>query len=323
MKDNVAIANFNVIFGEKEEPLLNYFREIVFPAFSSNIVRLRLGADAKYDKYYFMDVKVVEGNPDDYILTGKIIKETTLEIKSKIKDQKLVPTDEKYPSAPYSVFYIYLKNHRMILIKNQKGSPDIKTFGATARYIMAEYIVKCNEEIEQINKTRNEEEQLDYYPYVRLNIVGIPMKEDLKNALERVSKIKKLSLRMYPLNGDLNLSPLIEGLSNDLREKVGSKTGNIVLNSPTSKSGVVEVIDASQGVFESKLFVEYPDKSKDVITNDEYSGKTTWGYSEKEINNLEDIKESFYDLDSMKTVSDGNLEIYEKQKSSIKEVIDQ
>lgn len=321
MKNNVAIANFNVTFGKHDKPLLEYFDSIVYPAFISGDIRYRMLDGGQWDKYYFIDVKVVEPKEGDYVLTGKLVKETVLEIKSKIEDQKLVATDEHYPSAPYSTFYIYLKNHRMVLIKNQKGSPDIKTFGVTSRTIMQNYIKKYNKKIEEINLKKADEEKIEMLPYARVEVVGIPMKKDLREALSGVSKIRRLKLRMYPLNGDLKLNALVEDISSELRGAVGSKTGNITLNSPESKEGVIELINASQGVFDTTLEVEYPDKSRDTISNERYSGKTTWNLSEKEMNNINDVKENFYSLNSMKIVSEGNMEIYEKEKNKIKKFV--
>lgn len=316
MENNVTIANFNVTFGKMDEPLLDYFDTIVYPAFVSGIHRFRRVAEKQYDQYYFIDVKIVEPEEEDYILTGKLVKETILEVKSKIENNELVATDEHYPSAPYSVFYIYLKNHRMVLIKNQKGSPDIKNFGVTARFILKNFIKKYNDNIKESN-----EEKMDFMPFARVEVIGIPMKKDLKDALEKVTKIKKLKLRMYPLNGDLDLNPIVDSLSNDLRKLVGSKTGNVTLNSPESKKGVVELIDASQGVFDASLEVEYADKSTEKISNEKYSGKTTWNYSEEQINDIDSVKESIYSLESIKAVSKGNLKIYKRAKEKVKKII--
>ena len=33
------VANFNVVFGENEEPMLNYFDTIIYPAFMSELKR--------------------------------------------------------------------------------------------------------------------------------------------------------------------------------------------------------------------------------------------------------------------------------------------
>lgn len=322
MKNNVAVANYNVTFGNEDKPLLEFFDSIIYPAFKSEESRSKMKDGGYFDKYYFIDVEIVEAKDEDYVLTGKIVKETTLEVKSKIKEDKLVATDEHYPSAPYSTFYLYLRNHRMLLIKNQKGSPDIRTFGVTSRYVIQRYIKLKNEYIKELNKNKPEDEVIPMLPYARVEVVGIPMEKDLKDALIPVVKMKKLRLRMYPLNGDLNINSMVESLSSELRDTVKSKTGNITLNSPESKDGVIKLINASQGVFDSTLEVEYGDKSKDTISSEGYSGKTTWNLTENQINDIDSVKDNMYGLESFNIVSEGNNEIYSNSIEKIKKMIE-
>lgn len=317
MHENVATANFNVTFGKSDEPLLNYFEEIVYPAFTSGIVREHHTSDSSIDKYFFLDVKVVSDENEDFILTGKIVKETILEIKSKYEDNRLVKTNEKYPAAPYSVFYVYLRNHRMILIKNQKGSPDIKSFGVTARHIINQYVRGVNQERRNENKTRPQDEKIGYLPYSNINVVGIPMREELDAVLTKVEKMLWLKLRMYPLNGDIDYT----GLSDALRGKVGSKTASITLNSPKSKEGVVNLINESQGIFEATLNVQYKNGATEKITNNTLSGKTSWNLSEDEINDVQKVIPMMENLDAINNVSKENQSIYDRFKSVIKKFI--
>lgn len=105
MKDNTAIANFNVTFGENQEPMLSHLDDIIIPAFNSTIKRT-VGVGEKKDKYYFVNSRI-EKVGEDEAFTGQLVKDTELEVKSKIIGDELVETDEHYPAAPYSVFYIF------------------------------------------------------------------------------------------------------------------------------------------------------------------------------------------------------------------------
>lgn len=113
----VEVANFNVVFMEKENeaPLLQYFDSIIMPALRSGIKRI--DGDTLY---LFTDVKIIKDAENDYVLTGNIVKKTVLEVKSDLDlAGNLVDKDERYSAAPYSAFAIYLKNHRMIYVPNQ------------------------------------------------------------------------------------------------------------------------------------------------------------------------------------------------------------
>jgi hypothetical protein len=302
----MTIANFNIVFGENEEPLLNYFDTAIMPAFKNDF-----SSNRGNNEYNFLNVDVNDVGEDDYALTGIIVKKTTLEVKSKFDDKNnLIATDEVYPSAPYSLFVIYLKNHRMVLVKNQKGSPDLKSFAATFKAVLNAYI---REENKRRRDLENEE-----IPVPVINIVGIPMKASIEESLERVSKINKLTLKFYPLNGDLDLSDIFEGMTTDLRKKVGSKTGSVVLNSPTSISGVVDVITAAQGTIEPVFNVIFPDRSKGRITNGTLSESMDILIDNDSISKeLEQITKKSKELESISTVSDGNLKIFEAKKSNI------
>lgn len=45
MKVNAQVANFNVVFGNEEKPMLDYFDNIVYPAFMSGIIKSGNGED--------------------------------------------------------------------------------------------------------------------------------------------------------------------------------------------------------------------------------------------------------------------------------------
>ena len=132
------VANFNVVFLENDDeaPLLKYFESIVIPAFQSGIKKVTTDSEQ-----FFMNVEVIEDEDKEYVLVGNIVKRMILEVKSDINAEgKLIEKDERYPSAPYSTFAIFLKNHRMFYALNQKGSPSLMSFSALTKYVFSEYI---------------------------------------------------------------------------------------------------------------------------------------------------------------------------------------
>lgn len=242
-----SVANFNLVFyGKDEEPLLAYFDSILMPALTSGIKR-EIG-DAKY---FLMNVGVEETEEGEYVLRGLIIKQTVLEVKSDLDENgKLIEKDEKYPTAPFSTFVIYLKNHRMLYVENQKGSPSLKNFKATMKYLLDTYVKK---------KMQDGDEEL---PIPILNVVGIPMHKRLQQALEEVEKINLLCLRFYPLNGDLDYSGLFGGISKDIRKAADCKNADLILKSPKNIEGVINIVEKSGGTVKPIFEVTYRDKKK-------------------------------------------------------------
>lgn len=303
----VSVANFNLVFyeGESEKGLLEYFDKILMPALTKGYVKKN--GDTTY---LFMNTQVIE-KFGEYILTGIIVKKTILEVKSDLTPEgKLIEVDERYPAAPYSTFIIYLKNHRMVYIENQKGSPSLKSFRSAMQYILNKYTKE-----QMLGMVKEEKEK---YPVPVLSVVGIPARNKIEAVLKDVEKINKLTLRFYPLNGDLDLVGMMNGFSTDLRKLVDCKNGDIILKSPKNTKGVVELVEKSEGTVESILQVTFPGKRKATISNDTMSERMEINIHGDDLNEeLESMITNTKDIESLKYVSEGNRSIYEENKSKI------
>ncbi|MCT4583991.1 MAG: hypothetical protein N4A54_03615 [Peptostreptococcaceae bacterium] len=310
-KKYIDIINFNVVFGEEEKPMLSYFNNIIYPAFKSNFIN-----KGKNNEYMFMDINLFEKNKNTIFLTGMLVKKTNIEIKSVLNpNKKVVSTNQNYESAPYSIFIINLKNHRMLLFKNQKGSPNLSNFSSTFKKTIKNYTTIKNNILKQTGKKP--------FPNAIINILGVPILESISNALKQVRKIKKLKLRFHPLNGDLNFN----GLTNEIRKTVDSKTGSIIFNSPKSMEGVVEIIDESKGTVDVTMEVEYKNNAIGKIKNEAISKSVEIELFENEdyteevrINNkLKSILKYSEDIDSFNFENSSHNEIYDKYKGKILE----
>ena len=80
-----------------------------------------------------------------------------------------------------------------------------------------------------------------------------PSAKTMDDLLKNVEKINKLTLRFYPLNGDLDFSEVFGVITRDMREEVGSKNGEIVFKSPKSINGVKTVIEKAAGTIDPIL----------------------------------------------------------------------
>lgn len=302
----VEVANFNVVFMEKENeaPLLQYFDSIVMPALKSGIKRI--SGDTSY---LFTDVEIIKDAENDYVLVGNIVKKTVIEIKSDLDlADNLIDKDDRYSAAPYSAFAIYLKNHRMIFVPNQKGSPTIKTFSAVVKYVLSQYIKRYNAE-------QNDERK--YLPYPYINIVGIPMRGRIEKALQDVYKIRRLTLRFYPLNGDLEFGEMFGSIITDMRKRSNAKNGELVLKSPQNVNGVIELVEQSSGTVKPIIEVTYPDKSKGRITEETISERMEMEFSGDNLQEAKELVDKGKLIENINFVSEGNAQIYERYKSKI------
>lgn len=230
---NMQFANFNITFGEDDAPMLEHFSDIIFPAFSGNYIR---GKRDSVPRYSFGGIQIKEID-NEYVMVGNYIKETQYKVVTTVQEGVLASTPADIPTAPYSRFVVFLKNHRMILVRNETASPDIRSFQATVREILNQYIRDVNRERDQNNKL----------PIAIAHIVDIPLKDSIADVLKNVNKVSWFKLRFFPLNNDLDPTPLAQHIREKMG-KAGSKTANIVFNSPGSKKGISEMIAETGGM---------------------------------------------------------------------------
>ena len=308
MKVNAQVANFNVVFGDDEKPMLDYFDSVVYPAFKSDI--MKNGKDGSY--YFLHEIELMANKKGDMTIIGKIIKKTTLEIFSDLNDDgDLIEKEEHYSSAPYSTFVIYLRNHRMLFVPNQKGSPTLLNFKSTVAYILKQYISNYNLENEK------------KLPYAIVNVVGIPSAKSMEELLKSAKKINSLTLKFYPLNGDLDFSQMFGMMANDLRRAVGSKTGQTVLNSPKSVDGIIDVLQQANGTIDPILKVTTSENSvvrlHDYHMTEKYGmdfdGQLTSEQKKEKIVNKAD------EIEMMQFTNDNHNQIYERNESKLKSFI--
>lgn len=305
MKKNAQIANFNVVFGDKERPMLDCFESIVYPSFISGITKVIDG-----NEYLFKNVEVSEPCGGKYVLSGKIVKKTVLEIKSDIDEKgDLIEKDEKYSAAPFSSFAINLLNHRMIFMPNQKGSPTLANFRGLVKYAMDAYVRQCNKSLSKEN----------YLEYAMINVVGIPSARSMDELLDNVEKINSLTLRFYPLNGDIDYTDVFGVLTTDMRSEVGCKNGEIVFKSPKSITGIKKILEKAAGTIDPILKVVTKGKSKATLKDYELSEKYEIDFSD----DTSFDAESEVLVDKISTISTLNYTnsehetIYERNKSKI------
>lgn len=314
MKKNtkkVSVANFNTVFLEEndvEAPLLEYFDTILMPALTSDIQR-KVGDD----NYIIMNTNVSTAQNGEYVLTGYIVKKTVLERLSDLDAEgNLIELDDRYSAAPFSLFVIYLRNHRMIYVENQKGSPRLSSFRSTIKYIIDTYV-----------KIQNHEKKLNNEPVLPtplVNVVGIPSRENLEKELKEVKKINTLTLKFFPLNGDGDgkFGGVFNYLAKETRGILSCKTGSVNYNSPQNKQGVINLLSEVEGTVEPVIKVTDKNNVKKTIKNDQIAESMQINISGNNLN--EEIYNSIIEgskLPSIQCVSEENENIYNCNISKI------
>ncbi len=295
----MQFANFNVTFGEEELPMLSHFDDIIYPAFTSGYTN---GKENELPRYYFNDIEI-KTYEDKFVLVGNFVKDDELERRTLSEGQDLVPSPITIPTSPYSRFTIFLENHRMFLIKNEPNSPDIRSFQVMARKILDYYI-------REINKTRIEDGETKL-PIAIVNIIDTPSREEISEVLEQAEKIKWLNLRFFPLNNDLDLSPVFRDIRSGM-QSLDSKNSNWKINSPNSKEGALNILEDISGLIEPSMEIVDKEGSKKKVSQKEFksSKKIPFGRDiiETDDENLISISK---ENKKMNEISNENKKIYE------------
>lgn len=305
VEKDAKIANLNLVFGENEEPMLEYFDSFVYPAFSSGLTRKDNDVE-----YLFHGVGIEKDIRNEYVLVGKIVKKTILEIRSDIDANGiLVEKDEKYSTAPYSTFAIYLKNHRMVLVPNQKGSPSLASFRSTTFSILSAYRKKINENLDDNHKI----------PEINLTVVGIPSAKGIKDLLYGVEKVNELKLRFYPLNGDIDFSGLFGSMTTELRQAVGSKRGETILKSPTKIDGIATILEEAGGTVEPIIQATTKEKAKVRFTETDISEKYKIKIDDQDDfeRETQSVVRETQKLSAIEYTNDNHNSIYERNRGKI------
>lgn len=258
----VEYANFNITFGDDNSPMLEHFEDYIFKAFTDETLRRETNQQMPFYSFYDVCLKWLDG---EFVLVGNFVKQIEHEIYTVIKDNHLEEHRAKVPTAPYSRFIIFLKNHRMILIKNESASPNLKSFNTTVKSILIQYRYKENKKRKKENK--------ELLPDAIVNILGIPLKENIELALKNVRKIESVRLRMFPLNNDRNPSVVAEA-AHAAMKTMGANTGNINFNSPQSRSGVISVVEESSGMAEVTIKGITSEGGRQTIKGDALDAKS-------------------------------------------------
>lgn len=252
----LSIANFNITYGPDNDPMLTHFQDILYPAFC-NEQKVRTSKNVSY----FSDVELKLIN-SEYVLTGNLIRETYYRVRTIVVDNELVPSPSSVPTAPYSRFIMYLKSHRMILIKNEGHSPNLKSFQAVLRKVVDRYTREANRERDKTG--------LPQLPNAVINIVNMPLPDSIDETINEFAKIKSINLRFFPLNNDIDPGPILACVRSAMNS-VDSKTGNLTFNSPKSAKGISDLFQDSiaSGVASATVTGEKSDGTKVKITDNQ------------------------------------------------------
>lgn len=283
----LEFGNYTLKFGDSKV-LLDLFHEVVMPSFHEmKYIRTLKGKG----EYFFLDTKliVLDSNPKDPVMgiSGRIVKNTKLKRDQIFReDGGLIEDKSELETAPSSTFVLILNTHRLILCKEVSGAPTIQNFQSTSQYCLKlQHKAFIGQQFEAAKQRKMDNPEVDRmtkkslmqeFPYPDLRITPLSDKESLKEFVNRLKHINKVSIRLLPTNR--------EEIDNDdfwsdfgrRREEMNSKSAKVEFSN--SKDGldgdkVYEQANAASGLGNSEVIFKGYDAQGDTIhgSNDDFS----------------------------------------------------
>ena len=305
----VELANFNCVFGDENEPLLAHFSDIFYPA-------IKAGYDIKYsgNHYTFDNISISKHPVLGYVMTGLFIKQTELEILSQ-KDPfsgKLISTNKYIPSAPFSIFVLLLKNHRLLFFKNQNGSPRTTTLKTICEKMISRSLKKVNLGVDYNSKL----------PAAHITIIPLPSHSSLKEQFKNLKQINYIVYKITPLNGDENFKSDMTDLLNQVN-KLKARNGSWKINNPEDKDKVAEQIEDTRDLALATVKGTTHNGNPITLTPDHYSEKVLVKLPVESSQDV--IIESIYNIATENTAlletSENNKNIYSESQGIIQSLM--
>lgn len=262
MERSLSLGNLNVTWGKEELPLLYFWSEIVWPGLEHAVkYKKRIPIRNNQDNILLIDRIKVEEIDDIQYLVGRLIRSTTIEISSQINEYgELVPANLVENSAPYSIFFVNLQNHRMGIVGSQKGAPTRANFKTMFEIVLKDYVISHN------NKVQEKEERI---PLPRVFLTNLPIAgSGIAESMKLSHRIVEVMFGLFPLNQEIPFDDTMAQMEKS-RKSVGADKAKMVYTNPTDTDRMINAVDIvdNQGIAEIDVKIVDADGADQKITN--------------------------------------------------------
>jgi len=236
---NMEMGNLVCRFGDKKV-LLDLAEEVVIPCFfDEQLVR-------HFDKtsYFFHEVSIVmltEGENEKVVgISGRFIKDTTLEREQIYEKEKGLIKDTEYMrSSPSAIFLLILNNHRLVYVQETRDAPSKESFRSTLlnflnikhkQYIENEYERLKMIHIENQDKPRITKSELyELNPKPKLELISLTSEDSIEEFVKKYSILKTIEISLSDRNDETDNDPFFEELQK--RKDAMESTTSVVKHS--------------------------------------------------------------------------------------------
>jgi hypothetical protein len=206
----IEYGNYHCTFGD--HVLLDFFREIVYPAFTNPF----LGRSVFRANYRLHDVELLNLGSETtpvLVIAGRIIKNTSVLIEQTFDEEKrrIVKEGKSYPIALSSLFLLRLNDHRLIYVPETANAPGMEAFKNTTQYLMKQIrdVVVQERYLERraASDTPNKVTKVSIareIPPPHIDLIPLGDGETLNDLLQRYQTLQTINVRLVRTNHEIN-----------------------------------------------------------------------------------------------------------------------
>jgi hypothetical protein len=248
MRKQMIIGNLNAIFiGEKTKlDLLDRWKEYVHLVFCEGY------SYGKRPEFLLKNIQVAKLHKTEPAIIGRFVKNTVLKVEQVLKNGDLVQMDESHESAPSSFFIYLLKTHILIFLPENPGAPNVRSFKTFVERTINKERIKF---IRKMNIGKQSEEKLSLIeanPPAYVSYIPIPMIASLDSQFAKITKVKKIWIRHFYQNANLNVKSWINGdnaILQALKAPKIDRTITHVEDVRATKEFVEDLVQANNALF--------------------------------------------------------------------------
>lgn len=308
MKKELFLGNLNITFGKRKEPLLNYFEEIILPVLK-NEEKKYPKIDDKENYFQIKNIEIIEVK-GEIVLVGIFLHKKMHKRNFDINNNQIVKKPGEMSGVYVSKFYLFLKNHRIALIKDENQSPNLKNLQShVKRLLINNRIIKKKENIK--------------IPFASVEIINIPTDKNIENLIKSLDSISEVRFKFIDTNGLIEDTGLLCENGNDIKSETNSKWAYFTLIAPKNINNLVKVFINAKPYVMKRILGKKDGKDVKLEEND----FTTKEYIETEEDRISDehhenIIENILEYSEMKYVDSENLSNYNNKIIDLRKYID-
>lgn len=207
----IEIGNLVVKFG-LDLNLLDLLAEVVAPAFFDAELR-RTYSETSY-LFYKPEFLEIDNEP---VIAGRLVKDTVLERQQLLVDGELEAASGTLPSSPSSLFVLLLGCHRLLFVREHRGSPSMDNFRTTlSKFLKIRHRAFLEAKAKVPDpETREKPKMKDLiamYPYPSVDLTPLGSNESIHSFLQKFKRIETVTAHLLETNNELDNELMFKSL---------------------------------------------------------------------------------------------------------------